>query len=200
LEDEVLRPSYETHRNRTLNIFDHLAEVNQQDGDYLVLAHIVAPHPPFVFGPDGERMPHEGSFTMHDGSNFPGTQAEYIRNYRDQVQFISTQMLQAIDEILASAETPPIIILQADHGPGAYLNWDDIHSTDLDERFAILNAIYLPGENLVALPSNLSPVNTFRFVFNAYFSTDFHLLPDRSFFSSFETPYDLIEVTDLLSH
>jgi hypothetical protein len=134
---------------------------------------------------------------MHDGSNYPGTQAEYIRSYRGQVQFISSQMLQAIDDILATAETPPIIILQADHGPGAYLDWGDIESTRMEERFAILNAFYMPGQTAEALPSDLSPVNTFRMIFNTYFSTDLPLLPNQSYFSGWETPFDFTEVTDL---
>ncbi|MGD8823281.1 MAG: hypothetical protein PVG63_09290 [Anaerolineales bacterium] len=198
LGEFILEPSYETHRARAMNIFERLADVNQLQGNHLVIAHIVAPHPPFVFGPHGERLPYQGSFTLNDGSHYRGTREEYIHHYRDQVIFVSSQILDTIDEILATADTPPIIILQADHGPGAYLDWGDIESTNLEERFAILNALYLPNLDDELLPSDLSPVNTFRVIFNAYFSTDLPLLANRSFFSGWDTPFDLTDVSSQL--
>lgn len=58
----------------------------------------------------------------------------------------------------------------------------------------ILNAYYLPeGEGLY--PS-ISPVNSFRLVFNTYFQADYSLLDDRSYFSSYNTPYDFQEITN----
>ena len=78
-------------------------------------------------------------------------------------------MLGIVREILADSVTPPIIIIQGDHGFGEGLN------------FPILNAFYLPGIPAGSLYPTLSPVNTFRLVFNHYFNGEYSLLPDESF-------------------
>ena len=71
----------------------------------------------------------------------------------------------------------PIIIIQGDHG---------LFSSNLDWRFGILNAYYLPGHNDLLYPK-ITPVNTFRLIFNSYFGTDYQLLPDISYYS--DLPY-----------
>ena len=46
---------------------------------------------------------------------------------------------------------------------------------------------------------SISPVNSFRVVFNAYFGTDLELLPDRMFaHTSQQQFYDFFEITDRL--
>ena len=42
----------------------------------------------------------------------------------------------------------------------------------------ILNAYYLPADGEQLLYESISPVNTFRFVFNQYFDAGFPLLDD----------------------
>jgi hypothetical protein len=64
----------------------------------------------------------------------------------------------------------------------------------------ILNAIYLPDGDARVLYPSISPVNTFRVVFNQYFGTDLELLPDRSYaFASQRYQYDLFDITDSLA-
>ena len=53
----------------------------------------------------------------------------------------------------------------------------------LRKRSGILNAYYLPGGNVRSLSPNISPVNSFRLVFNSYFGTDLEMLPDRTYVS-----------------
>jgi hypothetical protein len=63
-----------------------------------------------------------------------------------------------------------VIIIQGDHAlAGA------------KDRFGILNAYYLPGINKDILYPTISPVNSFRIVFNQYFGAKLPLLPDRSY-------------------
>lgn len=64
----------------------------------------------------------------------------------------------------------------------------------------ILNAFYLPGVNTDVLYPNISPVNTFRLVFNLYFNTDLQLLADESFvYRRHWHPYDLMNITSRLA-
>jgi hypothetical protein len=73
--------------------------------------------------------------------------------------------------LLQKSEIPPIIILQSDHGARPYYA-----SVGANEWHKILNAMYLPGMDYNTLSDNISPVNTFRLVFNHYFGADYPLL------------------------
>ncbi len=91
-------------------------------------------------------------------------------------------------------------MLQADHGPGAWLQWDSVEKTCLWERTAIFNAYYLPDAGAEILYPDITPVNTFRVIFNTYFGTDLPLLEDRIYFSSWNRLYDFIDVTDRVAY
>jgi hypothetical protein len=75
-----------------------------------------------------------------------------------------------------------VIVIQGDHGAPAGLISDDKH-------MPILNAYYLPGADPSALYANISPVNTFRVIFNQYFGGHYPMLADVSYFSSYLSPY-----------
>jgi hypothetical protein len=79
---------------------------------------------------------------------------------------------------------PPVIIIQGDHGP-----WLQPRA----KRFWILNAYYLPG-HMDNLYPDLSPVNTFRLVFNAYFGGKYDMLADVSYFSPVPRLYEFTAV------
>jgi hypothetical protein len=66
-----------------------------------------------------------------------------------------------------------VIILQGDHG------WGNTPSL----KMYILNAYYLPGASNAVYPM-ITPVNTFRTIFNAYFGGNYELLPDISYYSN----------------
>jgi hypothetical protein len=111
--------------------------------------------------------------------------------------FLNNALLPVIDSIIANSATPPIIILQGDHGPGMYTNWESVDETCLLERFSILNAYFLPGLDNHVLYPGISPVNTFRLILGEYFNADLPLLQDKRFFSTRTTPYNFIDVTDM---
>jgi hypothetical protein len=96
------------------------------------------------------------------------------------------------------SEKDPIIIIQGDHGPGAYLDWESIENSILPERFGIINAYYFPNGGEGMLYPSITPVNSFRIVLNVYFNHQFELLEDKNFFSTWARPYDFTETTDLL--
>ncbi len=48
----------------------------------------------------------------------------------------------------------------------------------------ILNAIYAPKASEGTFYSGMTPVNTFRQIFNVYFEADLELKPDRSYILS----------------
>jgi len=126
-------------------------------GPKFVYAHIVSPHQPYVFDPNGEYVPDQDD--IHQG-------------YPDQVSFLNQRVLTIVENIIQTSEISPIIILQADHGP------PDTESTPA--RMEILNAYYLPDGGNNALYSSITPVNSFRLIFDQYFGTQYGLLDDIS--------------------
>ena len=180
---------FEFHRNRILYILEKLATL-EDGGPVFAFAHIICPHPPFVFGANGERKQPLESFTLAD-DHFQGTQEEYIEGYRDQLTFINAKLKELVRRIKEKSGGSAIMILQGDHGPRSGLE------SDLRERLSILNALNLPGAE-DALYESLTPVNTFRVVLNAYFDADLELLQDRSYFAEWRRPYDFTDVTEQL--
>ncbi len=192
----VISLQYENHRQRVRYAFEHLPEMAEESQPVFVVAHIASPHPPFVFGPEGEAITPNREFTFSDGSHYTSeaSRDEYIRGYSGQVRYISEQAEALIDAILARSLEPPVIIVQADHGPGSRLNWYSAEQSDLRERMAILNAYYLPDGGAQWLYDEITPVNTFRLVFNHYLGTHFPILEDQSYYSTWMEPYRFIAV------
>ena len=193
---------YGWHRERILHAFEHTADPSVVDAPVFVFAHIMAPHPPFVFGRSGEEVVPEYQYVVLDGSDLVGTrgvtQEAYARGYVEQLTFVNAKVLSMLDEILSKSDRPTIVVLQADHGPGSMLDWDSVENSNLPERFAILNAYYLPGVDYAGLYPQISPVNTFRVIFNSYFGAHYDLLADESYFSTAGHPYSFVRVTDHL--
>lgn len=50
----LLGMQYATHRERILYSLEHLPRVTSLEGSKFVFVHVLAPHPPFVFGLNGE--------------------------------------------------------------------------------------------------------------------------------------------------
>jgi len=55
------------------------------------------------------------------------------------------------------------------------------------------------GDKNVLYPP-ITPVNSFRLVFNLYFDTDFELLHDKSYASYSGHPYKFFDVTDKVNY
>jgi hypothetical protein len=107
-------------------------------------------------------------------------------------------MHETVAEIMERSPEPPIIVLQADHGPGSMLDWDSPQDSNLRERMAIFNAYYFPDQNYEALYPGISPVNTFRVILNRFFGAEYDILDDASYYSTLNQPYVLVDVTDQL--
>ena len=188
---------YESKRRDILFAVGQIPETAKTKGPKFVFLHLLVPHPPFVFGMNGEpRRPNRRSYYMRDGDHFMkgAREREYAEGYIAQLGFANEIVIRMLDGLLAASPHPPVIILQGDHGSGLGLKWEDPEGTDLQERLSILNAYYFPdGEG--ELYKGITPVNTFRVAFNRYFGTKFDLLPDRCYFSTWSQPYKFVDVT-----
>lgn len=184
------------YRLRILNIFSEISSMTEIPGPKLVFVHIISPHPPFLFDENGENTTHKKAMEVADGSHLINedgiTKSQYIKMYKNQVIFVNNKLEEVVNELLVKSKQEPIIIIQGDHGPGSETDWENPQNTNYFERFSILNAYYLPGVKEDNLYNSITPVNTFRIIFNNYFGTDYKLLEDKSYFSTWSKPYRLI--------
>jgi hypothetical protein len=182
------------HQGSVHNIFTNLAVIPYMPGPQFVFAHIMSPHPPFIFGPKGD-LTVRGECNGFDGSLFTGTQDEYKIGYKGQVEYISLLMQDTVEKILVRSSIPPIIIIQGDHGSGLLLDFSSSENTCIRERFSILSAYYLPNGGGEKLYQTVTPVNSFRIVLNQYFEAGLPLLDDRLYYSTKENYYKFEDVT-----
>lgn len=196
----LLNEQYETHRRRIRFIFNELPGVTIEEQPSFVFAHIPSPHPPFVFGSDGQAVNLDLSFTMDDGDRLTALigQENYKKAYISQVRYLNQLLMEAVRKILSSAQRPTIIIIQGDHGPGSMLDWDSVDVSNIPERMSILNAYYFFDQNYAALYPEITPVNTFRAILDQYFGTHLGLAEDRSYFTLLNRLYDFTNVSERL--
>jgi len=186
---------YQSQREITLFNLGELGKTSDLPGPKFVFVHVMLPHPPFIFNRHGQFVEHDKGFTLKDAGDFVGTQQEYVSGYTEQVLFLNSQLEKAIDAIISSSAHPPVIIIQGDHGPGALFRFVYSENTCFKERTSILNAYYLPGVSQEKLYPDITPVNTFRLIFNEYFDAHLDLLPDNVLYSEWEAPFKFIDIT-----
>lgn len=181
------------HRRRVLDTFQKLSSFSYEKSPYFVFVHILSPHPPFVFGKNGETVRPTDHFLATDGDNFDETARQnYIKGYRDQLSFINKKIKQTVDSILARSQEPPVIILLGDHGPRAFLSWESADATYLRESMSVLNAIFLPGQDYHDFYPGISAINTFIALINHITGSHRPFLEDKSFYSNWQHPYDFV--------
>ena len=144
----------------TFNQLDHISSIPSPK---FVFAHIIAPHKPYIFASDGKFKP---------------KQEQNADAYFNQLSYVNQRVKAIVADIIENSDQAPIIVIQADHGP-----------TEVDyspDRVKILNAYHLPDGGDQMLYSTITPVNTFRLIFDTYFGSDYGLLEDASYFSKSE--------------
>lgn len=150
----------ERFRRRTWFVLESFEWLAAEPGPKFVFIHLIVPHPPYAFDEYGNPV--------------PASQVNPETGFLDQVKFINTFILPGLRTLIEKSPTPPVILLQGDHGPTLEGN--------IPAQMKILNAYYLPEGQEHLYPS-ISPVNSFRVVFNTYFGTSFPILEDVSYYS-----------------
>ncbi|HSB91170.1 MAG TPA: sulfatase-like hydrolase/transferase [Anaerolineales bacterium] len=182
---------YEIHRTRIRFILDNLDHLPASDRPRFVLAHIISPHPPFVFDAQGHPLTPDAPFTLKfTFAATKGSREEYLRGYADQVAFVNSEMERIVDSILTQSSTTPVILIMGDHGPDSGSG----RVSYVQERMTNLDAYLLPtGE--AGLYPGITPVNSFRVIFNEVFGGSYDLLPDRVLYSEYDHLYEFDDVT-----
>jgi hypothetical protein len=170
------------YRERTQLIIISMEKLAQMPGPKFVFIHIIPPHPPFVYGPDG--TPTNPAAYLDQDRLYNSSM--YSLGYKNEVSYIDRKLEVAVSTLIKESISPPIIILQGDHAPWMQTG---------NDIFKILNAYYVPGHEELLYPT-ISPVNTFRFILNAYIDLDYQLLPDVSYYSPVPNIYEFTKVSN----
>jgi hypothetical protein len=187
-------------RRAILSAIDQTKKMALYDKPFVLFTHFLAPHPPHVFDEQGN-VPGPGS-AFHE---FPvqfcaDWQKPELRLYLAEMAYMHQQIIEMVDYIQTHSARPPVIIIQGDHGNRFQIAQTGNVPKTPDaamETYSILNAMYLPGVEPAALGDAVSPVNTFRIIFDRYFGTDLGLLANRSFHAG-SSAYEFRDVTPLV--
>lgn len=183
-----------------LGQLDRLArERRPGDAPRFVFAHLTIPHEPYVVASDG-------SF-VSEAQDVGRTREE---RFNGQLDYLNRRLRTLVETLLAGPDaSDPVVVIQADEGPhvpgqlreGASYNWVTAPLDELELKLQILSALYLPSTRggVPVVPEDITAVNTFRLVLDAYLGTDLGPLPDRAYvFTDERHLYDFHDVTDRL--
>ena len=168
---------------------DKISEVPYIETPTFVFAHFLVPHPPYIFDENGDflSVPHSKTKNEH---------------YIDQVNSINPLIIDLVDKLIKRSDTAPVILIQSDEGTyadGFQGDYAKATNADLVRKFGILNAYYLPDFDMENFYHTMSPVNSFRIVFNHYFGTKYKLLADKSFvYENENNIFTFIDISDRL--
>lgn len=191
-EDLPRRERFRRVNTYQLDALDRLARM-PHDRPRFVLAHVLLPHEPYLFEPDGSATTEEQA-----------ERRSREQNVLNQLQFVNRRLEALFDQLLSGPpETWPVIVVQSDEGPhppertGPSYDWTTASDEALAQKLRTLSAILLPQSD-VRLPEDLTGVNTWRYVLDATIGTDFAPIPDPpvEVFPGEDHLYDLHDVSD----
>jgi hypothetical protein len=165
-------PTNDANRHKAMISFTMHELTRLQDSTpapRFVYVHLLLPHVPHMFRPDGSLGPPSGYFDWNN----------YLDNYKFTVPLIE----QSVRDILAAADPdrPPVLIIQSDHGARNIDNGLGTMPNFPEEyKSLIVNAMLLPGCDAQGLSPDMNPTNTLPIVFNCYFGADLPLLPPNT--------------------
>jgi hypothetical protein len=178
------------HRSEALFAFRQLASLADAPGRKFVFAHILMPHPPYVFDAQGD--------PVVKATVLATPEADLLR---EQLAFTNARMRETIAKLLdRPPDEQPIIVISGDEGPFLCGNVDCVDRTPKTYgiRFGALRAYYLPGLDYEVPPDDTA-VNIFRMLFREYFGADLPDLPNRSYdWPDNDHLYDFRDVTEEL--
>jgi hypothetical protein len=202
----ALRPfvTSDDYPARTRYYLDKLPEIPKMPEPTFTFVHLMIPHTPWTFTADDG--PENPNGRMVDGEIVDPDKYALSPRYIDQVMFTNRVISQLVDTLLAESDIEPIILIQGDHGFRQLCDdcwaergtWDDAFYADV--VLPIFSAYYLPDGGDAQLYPSISPVNSFRVIFNHYFDADLELLEDRYYRPvDYEAqPNDWLDITDVV--
>ncbi len=174
LARSFLKELFMRHRAEIFNNnMKRVREIPRFHEPTFTILHSYPPHPPYIFYRNGRLRP-DSEYNLQTGFKF-------TEPYIEQLIYLNKVVTEVIEDILAQSVVDPIIIIQGDHGPDSTRE-RNVHNKELqwEERSGILNAYHLPKYCSSGLYPSITPVNSFRLVFDRCLGTNFGLLEDKT--------------------
>ena len=157
---DLTKAEFYEHYQQVKYTLNELPNLPAMAGPKFVLVHILVPHEPYIFTPDGSYK-------------YVG---DKIKGYSSNVTFLNNNLPGILEKIINNSKIPPVIIIQGDHGP-------NMDAYDPETRHSILNAYYVNERAKSLLYPAITPINSFRVVFDSYFNGQYGLLPDKAYYA-----------------
>jgi hypothetical protein len=143
-------------------------------------AHILAPHPPYVFDANGEWP----AYDNEANDNGVPEKTKYV----NELTYINSRVERLVSDIRTSSPNA-VIFIQADEGPYPsqfrgemtpehYYNPADLPLSNMKQKFGILASYYMPGVSQDEVRKINASVNVFPFILNHYLGYNLPMLPD----------------------
>jgi len=149
------------HYAQTQYILTELEKLPEMPGPKFVYAHIMVPHSPFVFAPDG-------SYQRNDSP---------IDGYRSNAEFIDNRLPSILRTIIEKSKPTPIIVVMGDHGPSTR------KTITKQMRMANLSAYLVNDAAKAQMYPSMTPVNAFRIILNAHYGGAYPRIEDVSYYA-----------------
>ena len=182
-----LEKNQEDSRRDTIKCtFDELNNIPLKDFEkpIYVFSHIYVPHPPFLFGPNGEHVTPNRSVLggLQDSENPTG--------YINQVKFANTEIKKILTNIIEN-DPNAIIILQGDTGTMTGIDVANKHTIkEIYRTHSILYALRIPGIQDIDHPFT---ANTYRIIFNNVFNSKYEYLEEMNFDGNFVVKENIVK-------
>jgi hypothetical protein len=196
-----------SHFRRTLTQMTPLGQIFRQppyDGDHVrrtlqaitpvatdpkptfVFAHIMNPHYPYVFESDCRPVPPHGAKRKRIA-------------YVNQLRCLNRMVLSTVAALIQRSPTPPVILLQGDHGTSTLnFSWAPnaaaVSPAQARERFNAFGAYYLPNGGSRLVSDSVTIVNVLQKVLAYYLGADVAASPDDMYMSIERRPYAFARV------
>ncbi|HEX5394874.1 MAG TPA: sulfatase-like hydrolase/transferase [Candidatus Saccharimonadales bacterium] len=192
---------YDLDRNPAENFEAQMKAIGEiagradKDSPQFTFAHILAPHPPYVFDQNGNPPPYDNE------SNDNGVDEKV--KYTNEMTYINKRMKEMVSNITRQSPDA-VIVIQADEGPypkqfrgpmSPSHYYDPINLPDqmMKQKFGIMASYRMPGLTTDEIQQADSSVNVFRVILDNYLGYELPVLPDCHFATG--TKFDIYTYT-----
>jgi hypothetical protein len=177
---------YDLDRNPSENFEAQMASLkgiasrSDKSAPQFSFAHVLAPHPPYVFDENGNPPPYDGE------SNDNG--ADESVKYAKELVYVNKRLKELVTYIKQKSPEA-VILIQSDEGPypkqfrgpmtpDRYYDPIELPQKQMQQKFSIMASYHIPGVPPEELAKLQSSVNMFRLLLNKHFGYKLKMLPD----------------------
>jgi hypothetical protein len=159
--DEKMQEKFESVQH-TIREIEATVDSSKNRPPHFVYGHILVPHTPHLYDTNGKFL------------TYTTSQKPLYHTYIAQVKWANLIIREIVGELKIHNKKNTIILIEGDHGFRRFP--DSLSRWELPNFYAA----YFPDGDYSMLYDSISPVNSFRVVFDHFFGQHFPLLRDSS--------------------